>query len=92
MPPSRWRKRSSKELVKQAYPLEPNVEGPNGTTVEFFGSTGSRAHAELGVYKRGYTAAHIAEQLAGEGRATPLRLRGPARGGRRSREGHRPYE
>jgi predicted O-methyltransferase YrrM len=55
------------KLVKQAYPLsELNVEGPNGTTVEFFGSTGSRAYAELGVYK-GYTAARIAEQLAGEG-------------------------
>ena len=55
------------KLVKQAYPLsELNVEGPNGTTVEFFGSTGCRAYAELGVYK-GYTAARIAEQLAGEG-------------------------
>jgi predicted O-methyltransferase YrrM len=53
--------------VGQAYPLsELNVEGPNGATVEFFGSTGSRAYCELGVYK-GYTAARIAEQLAGEG-------------------------
>jgi predicted O-methyltransferase YrrM len=55
------------KLVEQGYPLsELNVEGPNGTTVEFFGSTGSRSYAELGVYK-GYTAARIAEQLAGEG-------------------------
>lgn len=55
------------KLVEQAYPLsELNVEGPNGATVEFFRSTGSRAYAELGVYK-GYTAARIAEELAGEG-------------------------
>jgi predicted O-methyltransferase YrrM len=54
-------------LVEQGYPASDlNVEGPNGTTVEFFGSTDSRAYAELGVYK-GYTAARIAEQLAGEG-------------------------
>jgi predicted O-methyltransferase YrrM len=55
------------KLVEQAYPSTAlKVEGPNEATVEFFKSTDSRVYAEVGVYK-GYTAAKIAEHLAGEG-------------------------
>ena len=43
-----------------------NVEGPNERTVAFFAASGCRRYAEVGVYK-GYTAARIAEILAGEG-------------------------
>jgi predicted O-methyltransferase YrrM len=43
-----------------------NVEGPNERTVACFQAYGCRRYAEIGVYK-GYTAARIAEVLAGEG-------------------------
>ena len=43
-----------------------NVEGPNERTVAFFAASGCRRYAEVGVYK-GYTAARIADILAGEG-------------------------
>jgi predicted O-methyltransferase YrrM len=43
-----------------------NVEGPNERTVELFASTGCRRYAEIGIYQ-GFTAARIAEVLAGEG-------------------------
>ena len=79
------------KLVKQAYPLsELNVEGPNGTTVEFFGSTGSRATPSSASTRDTPPRASPSSSRARE--SYTLRLRGPARGGRRSREGHRPYE
>jgi predicted O-methyltransferase YrrM len=43
-----------------------NVDGPNERTVAFFAASGCRRYAEVGVYK-GYTAARIADILAGEG-------------------------
>jgi predicted O-methyltransferase YrrM len=43
-----------------------HVDGPNERTVAFFAASGCRRYAEVGVYK-GYTAARIAEILAGEG-------------------------
>ena len=43
-----------------------NVGGANERTVEFFAASGCRRYAEIGVYK-GYTAARIADVLAGRG-------------------------
>ena len=85
-----WRKRSSHETRQAGLPLsELNVEGPNGTTVEFFGSTGSRATPSSASTRDTPPRASPSSSRA---RKIHLRLRGPARGGRRSREGHRPYE
>lgn len=55
------------ELVDSAYPsCDLAVSGPNQATVDFFGASGCRRVAEIGVY-RGDTAEKLAEHLAGQG-------------------------
>ena len=54
-------------MSARAFPeSDPNVGGANERTVEFFAASGCRRYAEIGVYK-GYTAARIADVLAGRG-------------------------